>query len=307
VPVETLLLTHTDLDGVGCGVLFSGSRPGQGTVELVDNGAIDARVRDALEGAPAILVTDHGIDTETADRVDAYIAAGGHFTLLDHHRSSQHLAERAWAHITEVERAGGMSEAIEQGIPKLRIEEAAARTQARIDSGAQAVIGVNTYRLDDEDPFDVRRVDNDSVYRQQIEKLEAAVKDGDFTELFRLLGTSDAQRSIEANEEAAPEYTSVENTVVEAVLKADPTGYIVRHPFINRQLQRLLAKWAFKLCTSGGFLMPGFTLADLAKIIEERARSELGMIRHDEVFFQLPQDSGSRAPAASERPDFPAR
>ena len=108
MPVETLLLTHTDLDGVGCGVLFSGSRPGQGTVELVDNGAIDARVRDALEGAPAILVTDHGIDTETADRVDAYIAAGGHFTLLDHHRSSQHLAERAWATIEEARSATGL-------------------------------------------------------------------------------------------------------------------------------------------------------------------------------------------------------
>src|SRR5512140_637805 len=82
------------------------------------------------------------------------------------------LAERAWAHIQEVEQAGGMSKAIEQGIPKLRIEEAAARTQARIDSGAQAVIGVNTYRLADEDPLDVRRVDNDDVYRQQIAKLE---------------------------------------------------------------------------------------------------------------------------------------
>ena len=65
-----------------------------------------------------------------------------------------------------------MSKAIEEGIPKLRIEEAAARTQARIDSGAQAVIGVNTYRLADEDPLDVRKVDNDEVYRQQIAKLE---------------------------------------------------------------------------------------------------------------------------------------
>ena len=65
-----------------------------------------------------------------------------------------------------------MSKAIEAGIPKLRIEEAAARTQARIDSGAQAVIGVNTYRLADEDPLDVRKVDNDEVYRQQIAKLE---------------------------------------------------------------------------------------------------------------------------------------
>ena len=65
-----------------------------------------------------------------------------------------------------------MAKAIEQGIPKLRIEEAAARTQARIDSGAQEVIGVNTYRLADEDQLDVLRVDNDEVYRSQIAKLE---------------------------------------------------------------------------------------------------------------------------------------
>ena len=65
-----------------------------------------------------------------------------------------------------------MAAAIEQGIPKMRIEEAAARTQARIDSGAQKVIGVNTYRLADEDQLDVLRVDNDDVYRQQIAKLE---------------------------------------------------------------------------------------------------------------------------------------
>ena len=62
-------------------------------------------------------------------------------------RLTHDLAERAWAHIQEVEAAGGMAKAIEQGIPKMRIEEAAARTQARIDSGAQKVIGVNTYRL----------------------------------------------------------------------------------------------------------------------------------------------------------------
>ncbi|KRC46519.1 MULTISPECIES: methylmalonyl-CoA mutase [unclassified Nocardioides] len=82
------------------------------------------------------------------------------------------LAERAWAHIQEAEAAGGMAAAIEQGIPKMRIEEAAARTQARIDSGAQKVIGVNTYRLAVEDKLDVLKVDNDDVYRQQIAKLE---------------------------------------------------------------------------------------------------------------------------------------
>src|SRR5690349_22291641 len=87
-------------------------------------------------------------------------------------RLTHDLAERAWAHIQEIERAGGMARAIEEGIPKLRIEEAAARTQARIDSGAQAVIGVNTYRLADEDPLDVLKVDNKAVYASQIAKLE---------------------------------------------------------------------------------------------------------------------------------------
>ena len=87
-------------------------------------------------------------------------------------RLTHDLAERAWAHITEAEQAGGMAKAIEAGIPKMRIEEAAARTQARIDSGAQAVIGVNTFRLADEDPLEVLKVDNDEVYKAQIAKLE---------------------------------------------------------------------------------------------------------------------------------------
>jgi methylmalonyl-CoA mutase len=87
-------------------------------------------------------------------------------------RLTHDLAERAWAHIQEAEAAGGMAKAIEQGIPKMRIEEAAARTQARIDAGSQKVIGVNTYRLAAEDRLDVLRVDNDDVYRQQIAKLE---------------------------------------------------------------------------------------------------------------------------------------
>jgi methylmalonyl-CoA mutase len=96
-------------------------------------------------------------------------------------RLTHDLAERAWAHIQEVERAGGMAKAIEDGIPKLRIEEAAARTQARIDAGSQAVIGVNTYRVTDEEPLDVLRVDNDEVYRQQVARLERlrAERDGD--------------------------------------------------------------------------------------------------------------------------------
>ncbi|MFJ2816611.1 methylmalonyl-CoA mutase [Streptomyces sp. NPDC087294] len=81
------------------------------------------------------------------------------------------LARRAWQHIEEVERAGGMAQAIDAGIPKLRIEEAAARTQARIDSGRQPVIGVNKYRVETDEQIDVLKVDNTSVRTQQTEKL----------------------------------------------------------------------------------------------------------------------------------------
>ncbi|WP_328437668.1 methylmalonyl-CoA mutase [Streptomyces sp. NBC_00457] len=81
------------------------------------------------------------------------------------------LARRAWQHIQEVEQAGGMAQAIDAGIPKLRVEEAAARTQARIDSGRQPVIGVNKYRVETDEQIDVLKVDNSSVRTQQIEKL----------------------------------------------------------------------------------------------------------------------------------------
>jgi methylmalonyl-CoA mutase len=87
-------------------------------------------------------------------------------------RLTADLAKKAWEHIEEVERLGGMAKAIEAGIPKLRIEEAAAKTQARIDSGQQTVIGVNKYRLTDEPPIDVLKVDNSAVRAQQIAKLK---------------------------------------------------------------------------------------------------------------------------------------
>ncbi|CAM3618654.1 methylmalonyl-CoA mutase [Kibdelosporangium persicum] len=86
-------------------------------------------------------------------------------------RLTYELARKAWGHIAEVEAAGGMAKAIDAGIPKLRIEEAAARTQARIDSGRQPVIGVNKYRLATEERIDVLKVDNAGVRAQQLAKL----------------------------------------------------------------------------------------------------------------------------------------
>ena len=87
-------------------------------------------------------------------------------------RLTHDLATRAMAHLAEVEEMGGMARAIEAGIPKLRIEEAAARTQARIDAGRQSVIGVNRYRLDSEDVVEVLRVDNAQVRVDQVARLE---------------------------------------------------------------------------------------------------------------------------------------
>lgn len=82
------------------------------------------------------------------------------------------IAEKAWALIEEVEELGGMTKAIEAGIPKLRIEEAAARKQARIDSSQDIIVGVNKYRLEKEDPLHILDVDNQMVRKQQIEQLE---------------------------------------------------------------------------------------------------------------------------------------
>ncbi len=87
-------------------------------------------------------------------------------------RLTADLAAKAWEHIQEVEALGGMAKAIDAGIPKLRIEEAAAKTQARIDSGVQSVIGVNKFRPDGEKPIDVLKVDNSAVRASQIEKLK---------------------------------------------------------------------------------------------------------------------------------------
>jgi methylmalonyl-CoA mutase len=94
---------------------------------------------------------------------------GGSFYV---ERLTADLAAKAWAHIQEVEGLGGMAKAIAAGIPKLRIEEASARTQARIDSGRQTIVGVNKYRATDEAKLEFLKVDNNSVRGQQLAKLE---------------------------------------------------------------------------------------------------------------------------------------
>ncbi len=87
------------------------------------------------------------------------------------------LIEKGWAHIEEVEKLGGMAKAIETGLPKMRIEEAAARRQARIDSGRETIVGVNKYRLEQEDPIEILEVDNTAVRESQLKRL-ARLKEG---------------------------------------------------------------------------------------------------------------------------------
>jgi methylmalonyl-CoA mutase len=104
------------------------------------------------------------------------------------------ITEKAWALIEEVESLGGMTKAIEAGIPKLRIEEAAARKQARIDSTQDIIVGVNKYRLEKEDPLHILDVDNDMVRKQQVARLEEIKANRD---------TEKAKKSIEALTECA--------------------------------------------------------------------------------------------------------
>ena len=87
-------------------------------------------------------------------------------------RLTQEIAEKAWKLIQEIEELGGMAKAIETGIPKMRIEEAAARTQARIDSGKQVIVGTNAYKLDEEEPIDILEIDNTAVRNEQLAALE---------------------------------------------------------------------------------------------------------------------------------------
>ncbi len=99
------------------------------------------------------------------------------------------IAHRAWGHIQEVEAMGGMAKAIETGLPKMRIEEAAARKQAKIDSGRETIVGINKYRLDHEDPIETLEVDNTAVRESQIKRLK---------ELRANRNEADVQRCLDA-------------------------------------------------------------------------------------------------------------
>lgn len=112
---------------------------------------------------------------------------------------------------------------------------------------------------------------------EQVRKLKTTVDENNFDEIFRLLGASNASRPMGRDGDSEDgEYTSAERTVVEAVLKADGSGQLVKFPFINNQLQRILCRWAYKLCTAGGFRLPAFALADDGYLVLHNGRVYCG-------------------------------
>jgi methylmalonyl-CoA mutase len=133
-------------------------------------------------------------EAESCRVIDAW---GGSFFV---ERLTHELAMRALQHIEEVEKLGGMARAIAQGVPKMRIEEAAARTQARIDAGEQTVVAVNKYAVEKEVPIEILKIDNSAVLARQIEKLERLKQERDQARCGRALERlSEAARSGEQN------------------------------------------------------------------------------------------------------------
>ncbi len=131
---------------------------------------------------------------------------------------TEQIAQKAWTLITEVEELGGMTKAIEAGIPKMRIEQAAARKQARIDSGQDVIVGVNKFQLEEEDDLQILEVDNQEVRRQQLERLAAIKKSRNEVAVKKALAElTDAARTKMNKEKSAPNSHEGNNLLALAV------------------------------------------------------------------------------------------
>ncbi|MEM7730113.1 MAG: methylmalonyl-CoA mutase [Pseudomonadota bacterium] len=185
-PKSTMLRTHCQTSGWSLTAQDVFNNVGRTHIEAM--AAVDGHTQslhtNSLDEALA-LPTD--FSARIARNTQIYLQTeGGHTKTIDPWGGSHYvealthqLADKALAHIREVEDYGGMAKAIEAGIPKLRIEESAARTQARIDSGAQTVVGVNKYVADDEDDIPILKVDNAAVRQGQIARLRQLRADRD--------------------------------------------------------------------------------------------------------------------------------
>ena len=206
-------------------------------------------------------------------------------------RLTHELAGRAWAHLAEAEEAGGMARAIEQGIPKMRIEEAAARTQARIDSGAQQVIGVNTYRVDDIEPLEVLRVDNDEVYRAQIAKLDRLRAERDPDDVRRSLEALTAAAGREADRDGNLDQNLLALAVDAARAKATVGE-------ISEALEQVFGRHRAEIRTISGVYRSEISEgsdADVAQVLRETASFEEGEGRRPRILVaKMGQDGHDR-------------
>ena len=127
-----------------------------------------------------------------------------------------------------------------------------------------------SYTLVEHAPADSIELEIKPYALNEIEKVRAAFEGRNFEALFELLGTSEAQAVIGEDDDQSldSEHTGIEHTIVEAVLKADPSGYMLKHPWIHSQLDRLLTRWAYKVSTAGGLRLPAFALADDGFLVE---------------------------------------
>ncbi|MFZ0520613.1 MAG: hypothetical protein WAL95_06295 [Candidatus Acidiferrales bacterium] len=144
--------------------------------------------------------------------------------------------------------------------PKIEVRSYRGPVVFGIREVSQALELQSSYTLIEHAPWESLQLEIVPLAMEQARKLRQACQDGNYQEVIELLGASRRQPPGEEVNESA--YTSFERTVVEAVLKVDSSGYLIKHPYINNALNRLLAKWTFKLCTAGGFQIPGFALAD---------------------------------------------
>ncbi len=183
---------------------------------------------------------------------------GGSYAL---ERLTHDLAARAWAHIEEVEAAGGMTRAIVAGLPKMRIEEAAARTQARIDSGEQVIIGVNKFVPEDEPPVDVLKIDNRAVRAEQIEKLKRLRAERD---------EEAVQRALDALTRAAE--TGEGNLLALAVEAARAKATVGE---ISAALETVFGRYAAEPRTIGGVYAGAMRNAEMMEELRRRTAAFL--------------------------------
>ena len=184
-------------------------------------------------------------------------------------RLTHDIAARAWAHIEEVEAHGGMAKAIEAGIPKLRIEEVAARIQARIDSGQQPVIGVNCYRLDEDEEIEVLKVDNAAVRAQQIAKLQRLRAERD---------SAAAQAALARMTEACRREggRDLDNNLLALAIDAARAGATVGE--ISSAMETVFGRYTAQIRTIGGVYTEEAgadrTVQEAQRLVEEFAEEE---------------------------------